>query len=125
MRSYCVLHGRLTADPTLRYTASNTPVCSFRLAVDSGYGENKQTLFIGCTAWKATAEVVSRNFTKGSEILVFGELVPNNWTTKDGENRYEIKMSVQSIDFCGSKSDSAAVSDMEDMEEVDDKDLPF
>lgn len=122
MRSYCVLHGRLTADPTLRFTASNTPVCSFRLAVDSGYGDNKQTLFIGCTAWKATAEVVSRNFTKGGEILVFGELVPNNWTTKDGENRYEIKLSVQSIDFCGSKSDSAAVSDME---EVDDEDLPF
>lgn len=122
MRSYCVLHGRLTSDPVLRFTSANTPVCSFRLAVDSGYGDKKDTLFINCTAWKQTAETINTYFSKGGEILAFGELIPNNWTTKDGENRYEIKLSVSNIDFCGNRNDT---SPQQAYEEVDKEGLPF
>ena len=47
MLNHIVLMGRLTRDPELRYTNSNVPVASFRIAVDRdfGRGENgeKQT----------------------------------------------------------------------------------
>ena len=40
-----ILVGRLTAAPELRYTQSNTPVCSFRLAVDR-QTQDRQTDFL-------------------------------------------------------------------------------
>lgn len=49
MLNRIVLMGRLTRDPELRKTQSDTPVCSFSLAVDRDYkkdGEKKETDFI-------------------------------------------------------------------------------
>ena len=44
MFNLVVLTGRLTADPELRYTANNTPVTSFSIAVNRRYkaGEESQ-----------------------------------------------------------------------------------
>ncbi|MEG1945350.1 MAG: single-stranded DNA-binding protein, partial [Oscillospiraceae bacterium] len=48
--NHIVIMGRLTRDPELRYTQSQTPVASFRLAVDRDFqpkdGGEKQTDFI-------------------------------------------------------------------------------
>ena len=47
MLNRIVLMGRLTRDPELRKTQSDTPVCSFSLAVDRDYkkdGEKKETV---------------------------------------------------------------------------------
>ena len=38
MLNHIVLMGRLTRDPELRYTQSQIPVASFRLAVDRDFG---------------------------------------------------------------------------------------
>ena len=38
MLNHIVLMGRLTRDPDLRYTQSQIPVASFRIAVDRDYG---------------------------------------------------------------------------------------
>ena len=67
MLNHIVLMGRLTRDPELRYTQSQTPVASFSLAVDRdfGRGEEKQTDFIDCVAWRQTGEFVSKYFQKG------------------------------------------------------------
>ena len=60
-----ILMGRLTKDPELRYTNNKTPVCSFTIAVNNGYGEKQQTDFVNCLAWNKTAEFVTKYFTKG------------------------------------------------------------
>ena len=44
MLNRCILIGRLTKDPELRYTQSNKAVCTFTLAVDRRF--EKQTDFI-------------------------------------------------------------------------------
>ena len=75
MLNRIVLMGRLTRDPELRKTQSDTPVCSFSLAVDRDYkkdGEKKETDFIDIVAWRATAEFVSKFFTKGRMAVVEG-----------------------------------------------------
>ena len=57
MLNRIILMGRLTRDPELRKTQSDTPVCSFSLAVDRDYkkdGEKKETDFIDIVAWRAT-----------------------------------------------------------------------
>ena len=70
MLNHITIMGRLTRDPELRYTQSQTPVASFSLAVDRDFGSRdggeKQTDFIDCVAWRQTAEFVSKYFQKGS-----------------------------------------------------------
>ena len=58
MLNRIILMGRLTRDPELRKTQSDTPVCSFSLAVDRDYkkdGEKKETDFIDIVARRAKA----------------------------------------------------------------------
>ena len=89
MLNHIVLMGRLTRDPELRYTQSQIPVATFRLAVDRdfGRGEEKQTDFIDCVAWRQTGEFVSKYFQKGSMAVVSGRLQMRDWTDKDGNKR--------------------------------------
>ena len=66
MLNEIILMGRLTRDPELRYTASNTPVASFSLAVDRDFkpkeGGEKETDFIDCVAWRQMGEFVFKYF---------------------------------------------------------------
>ena len=83
MLNHITIMGRLTRDPELRYTQSQTPVASFTLAVDRDYGSRddgeKQTDFIDCVAWRQTAEFVSKYFQKGSMAVVAGRLQSRRW----------------------------------------------
>jgi single-strand DNA-binding protein len=69
MLNHIVIMGRLTRDPELRYTQSQTPVASFSLAVERDFsgrdGGEKQTDFIDCVAWRQSAEFVSKYFHQG------------------------------------------------------------
>ena len=90
MLNHIVLMGRLTRDPELRYTQSQTPVASFSLAVDRDYqqsGERKETDFISCVAWGRTADFVHQYFTKGQMAVVTGRLQLRDWTDRDGNKR--------------------------------------
>ena len=64
MLNHIVIMGRLTRDPEIRYTQSQTPVVSFTAAVDRDFGGRdggeKQTDFIDCVAWRSTAEFVNK-----------------------------------------------------------------
>ena len=88
MLNHIVLMGRLTRDPELRYTQSQIPVASFRLAVDRDFGGRdggeRQTDFIDIVAWRSTAEFVSKYFTKGSMAAVSGRLQIREWTDREG-----------------------------------------
>ena len=75
------LMGRLTRDPELRKTPAGVSVCSFSIAVDRDYkreGE-KETDFIDIVAWRATADFVSKYFTKGRMAVVEGRLQIRDW----------------------------------------------
>lgn len=76
MLNKVIIMGRLTADPELRQTPNNISMCRFTVAVDRNFqkGEERQADFISVTAWRQTAEFVSRYFTKGSMIVVEGGL---------------------------------------------------
>nr|DAQ35726.1 MAG TPA: Single strand binding protein [Caudoviricetes sp.] len=147
MNRVCLM-GRLTAAPELRQTASGISSCSFNIAVDRGFKDqngDRQTDFIGCTAWRQTAEFIGRYFSKGKMIGIEGALRTRNYDDK----RYpDVKHYVTEVlvdhayfggDSGGSKSSSppqrnntAAAApapvpaDLSDFEEVvSDSDLPF
>lgn len=101
MLNHIVLMGRLTRDPELRYTQSQIPVASIRIAVDRdfGRGEEKQTDFIDVTAWRQTAEFVSKYFQKGRMIVVSGRLQMRDWTDKDGNKRTSAEVVADNVYF--------------------------
>ena len=103
MLNHITIMGRLTRDPELRYTQSQTPVASFTLAVDRDFGSRdggeKQTDFIDCVAWRQTAEFVSKYFTKGSMAVVSGRLQIRDWTDRDGGKRRSAEVVVDNMYF--------------------------
>lgn len=121
-----ILMGRLTKDPELRRTGNQTPVCTFSIAVDNGYGDNKHTDFINCVAWRKTAEFVSNYFTKGKMIIVIGRISTRSWETQDGKKAYATEVTASEVSFGESKSEnpSAAKDDFTPLDEADD-DLPW
>ena len=126
------LIGRICQNPELKTTPNGVSVTSFTLAVDRAYtpkGEEKQTDFIKCVAWRGTAEFITRNFQKGNRFAVNGSLQQRNYTAKDGSNRTEYEVIVDNVYFCEAKQ--AAPSFAQQNEEqgyeeiVTDGDLPF
>lgn len=108
------LMGRITAEPELKTTQSGVSVTSFTLAVDRAYtpkGQDKQTDFIPCVAWRNTAEFISKYFRKGSRMAVKGELQQRSYTANDGSKRNVFEVIVDGAFFCeGKNSDNAAPS---------------
>ena len=116
MLNHVIIMGRLTRDPELRYTQSQTPVASFTLAVDRDFASRdsgeKQTDFIDCVAWRSTAEFISKYFSKGSMAVVAGRLQIRDWVDKENNKRRNSEIIVENIYFGDSKrrdSDSSSV----------------
>lgn len=93
-----IASGRLTNDPELRYTQSNTPVASFDIAIDRR-DENKTTDFFPCTAWKKTGELVAKYCHKGDKVTLRGRLQNRSWEDKDGNKRKVTEVIVDEIEF--------------------------
>ena len=129
MLNHITLMGRLTRDPELRYTQSQTPVASFTLAVDRdfGGGGDRQTDFIDCVAWRNTAEFVHTYFAKGSMAAVSGRLQSRRWEDRDGNKRVNWEILVDNIYFADTKRSVEAQTYKPQLVEVDgdDGDLPF
>ena len=108
------LQGRLVADPELRHTPNSIPVTRFTLAVDRNFSSQsgeRQTDFIDITAWRKTAEFVSRYFTKGRMAVVSGRLQIRDWTDRDGGKRRSAEVVADSVYFGDSKRDQGSSGD--------------
>jgi len=107
MLNHIIIMGRMTRDPEIKYTQSNTPVASFSLAVERDFGGRdggeKQTDFIDCTAWRQTAEFVSKYFAKGSMAVVSGRLQIREWNDREGNKRRSAEVVADNIYFGESK----------------------
>lgn len=139
-----IIMGRLTADPELRSTKSGLAVCKFTVACDR-YSKDKGADFIRCIAWRNTADMIAKWFSKGKMIAVEGSIQVDNYEDKDGNKRTATSILVNRVNFCGDKSGSAgssgnmqnapaqqasssndAIGDLGDFEEIlSDGEVPF
>lgn len=106
MVNIIVLMGRLTADPGLKTTPSNVSVCRFTLAVERDFaksGEEKQTDFISCIAWRNNAEFISKYFVKGQMMAVNGSLQTGTYTDNKGVKHQTFDVVVDKANFTGDK----------------------
>ena len=132
-----ILMGRLTRDPEMRHTNSGTPVTTFSIAIDNGYGDNKRTDFVNCLAWNKTAEFVTKYFAKGKMIIVIGRIATRSWETQDGKRAYATEVIANEVNFGETKTSpqlntpqTAAQPPMQDDDDDftpldEDDDLPF
>ncbi len=108
------LIGRLTKDPELRYTGTNTPVASFTLAVNRNFtnqsGE-READFIPIVIWRKQAENVKNYLTQGSQVAVDGRIQTRSYDDNQGQRRYVTEViadNVQFLDTKGSRENAPA-----------------
>lgn len=98
------LIGNLGRDPELRYTPQGTAVCDFSVAVNdrkrdkSGEWQDVTTWF-KITFWGKQAENASKYLTKGRQAYIEGRLQVEEWTDRDGNNRYTLAVQGTDIQF--------------------------
>lgn len=135
-----ILGGRLTADPELKTTPSGVSVTTFTVAVNRRGKDEQAADFFNVTAWRQTAEFITKYFSKGSSICVVGSLQNRSWE-KDGQKHYATEIVADEAYFVDSKDDlpimanppvipvvkaNAPVVTQAQFEEIsDDEDLPF
>lgn len=93
--------GRLTAKPELNYTASQTAVTKFTVAVDRKGKEGAD--FIRVTAFGRQAENICRYMDKGRQIAIEGRLETGSYQ-KDGKTVYTQDVIIEGSDFLGGKA---------------------
>lgn len=105
-----ILGGRLTSDPELKTTPSGVSVATFTIAVNrrSSGEKEQQADYITVTAWRQTAEFITRFFRKGSSICIVGSIQTRNWTDPQGNKRYATDVVVDEAMFVDAKGESQA-----------------
>lgn len=108
-----ILMGRLTREPSIRYTAGNNgiAVARYTIAVDRKYNMEQQSAdFFNCVAFGKVAEFVEKYLHKGTKIAVTGRLQTGKCTNKDGVITYTTDVIVEETEFAGSKRSNQEAS---------------
>lgn len=84
------LQGNLVADPEIVGKESN--VARFTIAVNNGFGDNKETTFVDCVAFGKQVEAIKEHFKKGKQMLIKGSLRQNRWENDKGEKRSKLEV---------------------------------
>ena len=115
MLNKVILQGRLTAIPELMHTKTDKAVVHFSIAVEDNRSVNdeREVNFFNCEAWNKTAEFICKYFEKGQQIIIDGRLKTSTFTDKDGNNRKNVYVVVEGVNFCGVKSGEAQEKDIE------------
>lgn len=90
------LTGRITKDPEMRTTSTDTDVCAMRLAVDGP--RDADTAFIDVTAFGPLAANCAEYLSKGRAVAVSGRLSYSEWES-DGNKRSKHEIIANQIDF--------------------------
>lgn len=125
LRTFAV--GRLGKDAVHRATQSGTDICSFSLAADVGFGDNKQTVWLDVSKFGKGAEGLSRILRKGSQVAVAGEL-----STREYEGKTYIQLRADDVSIMstpdsgkGSQSDNQGGGQQQSTEEFLEDECPF
>lgn len=97
-----IIHGRIGKDIECNYSASGVAVARFPVAVSEKFKGEEKTTWYNVTAFKTTAENLAKFFSKGSEIIIVGNMEFGSYE-KDGRTVYTSNLIVRMFDFCGPK----------------------
>jgi single-strand DNA-binding protein len=88
--------GNLTDDPELRHTEGGIARATFRVAV-SGRSRDSEPSFFTVVVWRDQAEHAAESLSKGSRVVVVGQLQQRAWTAKDGSGRSTVEVVAEEL----------------------------
>lgn len=94
----CNFIGRVGKDAVTRHTQAGKAVTGWSLAVDKGWGERKETIWLDCSLWGERGEKLGQHITKGSQLGVTGEL-----GTREHDGKTYITLDVRDVTLVGGK----------------------
>lgn len=97
--------GRLGKDAEVK-EINGRKVINFSIAVDTGYGQNKKTLWIECGKWGDNT-AVAQYLVKGSQVHVAGEPSLREWDS-NGKSGVSFQLNVQQITLVGGKNEQVS-----------------
>jgi len=116
------LHGNLGKDPKIK-TVGDKKVASFSIATTRSYKDkdgNKITDWHNILVWEKLAEFAEKYLSKGSEVIVSGEIQYRNYENKEGQKIYITEIICSRFDFIGKKDETKSAK-----EATPNEDLPF
>lgn len=97
----CSFVGRVGRDAVTRYTQGGKAVTGWALAVDRGWGDQKQTVWLDCSWWGDRGTKVADFIKKGDRLAVTGEL-----GTREHEGKTHVTLDVRDVTLLGSKQET-------------------
>lgn len=98
---------RIGRNAEVRKTGNGTSVAGFAAAVDVGFGEHKQTLWLDCSLWGKRAEGgLIQYLVKGQQVFVSGEIGTRQFNKGDGSQGFAVTLKIAEIDLVGGKGQS-------------------
>ena len=113
--------GRLTRDPEVRYTQSGKAVCTFSIAVDDGYGENKKAYFFPVVVWNKAAEACGNSLHKGSKVAVTGKLTSRQYDNSEGKKVTVFEIVADAfggVEFLDKKQGGSQSNEIDETEQI-------
>ncbi len=123
------LIGNLGSDPETRYTQSGTSVCSFSVATNrkwtNGDGTpGEETVWWRVSAWGKLGEICQQYLSKGRQVFLEGEMVPDRetggprlWTDQNGQSRASFELRANTMKMIGGRDDASTQYDNNDYQE--------
>lgn len=99
IRNNVRLIGRLTADPEMKYTKTNKPVCNVVLAVNDFHGGEAD--YFHLVFWNNRATALCEYKKKGDLIAVEGYLKTKSYLDDKNIVRNIVEVIVDEVDFIG------------------------
>ena len=99
-----LMAGNLTNDPKYSETKTGTPVVNFYMASNKRFKDRSGTIkedvcFVGVVAWDNLAVSCRDNLTRGSSVLVTGELQSRKLYSDEGAPRNMVEIKAKKIQF--------------------------
>lgn len=115
--------GRLGADAQVKKTPNGKTYMEMSVAVTTGYGDYKKTLWIKVKQWGERVNNIVNIFTKGALISACGEPSINEWDGKDGSHHASLEVNCMNVQILSSKKTTA--DDGHEYEDDNTEDIPY
>lgn len=100
--------GRLTSDPSIRYTpgANSTCIARYTLAVNRRVQQEGQPTadFINCVAFGKLGEHCEKYYRQGLKVTVSGRIQTGSYTNKEGQKVYTTEIVIEEQEFAESRA---------------------
>lgn len=125
-----ILTGRLTKDVDVKYTQNGKCVALFSMAVN-GF-KKEDVYFFNIVAWNKTAELCGNYLTKGSKVLIEGQLTTRSYEDNNGSKKTVTEIIASNVEFLESKKQNEQQATMQQVKqyqntfgEVHNEEIPF